>query len=52
MFFEEFFWLVEILMEDCIYLLVVVGDFNFYLDILNNEDVFKFNDLLDFMNLV
>ena len=52
MFLEEFSQLAEILMEDCIFPLAVVGDFNFHLDTPNNQDALKFNDLLDSMNLV
>ena len=49
---EEFSQLAEILMEDCTFPLAVVGDFNFHLDTPNNQDVLKFNDLLDSMNPV
>ena len=51
-FFEEFSQLALMLMEDCTHPLAIVGDFNFHLDTPNNQDALKFNDLLDFMNLV
>ena len=52
MFFEEFSQLIEHLMEDYIYPLVVAGDFNFHVDDLNHRDALKFTDLLESVNLI
>ena len=52
MFFEEFSQLIEHLMEDYFYPLVIAGDFNFHVDDLNNRDAPKFTDLLESVNLI
>ena len=52
MFFEEFSQLIEHLMEDYIYPLVIAGDFNFHVDDLNHRDALKFTDLLESVNLI
>jgi len=52
MFFEEFSQLIEQLMEDYIYLLVIAGEFNFHVDDLNHRDALKFTDLLESVNLI
>ena len=52
MFFEEFSRLIEHLMEDYIYPLVIAGDFNFHVDDLNHRDALKFTDLLESVNLI
>ena len=52
MFFEEFSQLIEHLMEDYIYPLVIAGDFNFHVNDLNHRDALKFTDLLESVNLI
>ena len=52
MIFEEFCQLIEHLMEDYIYPLVIAGDFNFHVDDLNHRDALKFTDLLESVNLI
>ena len=52
MFFEEFSQLIEHLMEEYIYPLVIAGDFSFHVDDLNHRDALKFTDLLESVNLI
>lgn len=52
MLFEEFSQLIEHLMEDYIYPLVIAGDFSFHVDDLNHRDALKFTDLLESVNLI
>ena len=52
MFFEEFSQLIEHLMEDYIYPLVIAGDLSFHVDDLNHRDALKFTDLLESGNLI
>ena len=52
MFFEEFSQLIEQLMEDYIYPLVIAGEFNFHVDDLDHRDALKFTDLLESVNLI
>ena len=52
MFFEEFSQLIEHLMEDYIYPLVIAGDLSFHIDDLNHRDALTFTDLSETVNLI